>query len=79
MEEETQKALIVPTGIALSNLEQLGNCIMRLAQETRRSYSSGNFLLANEWLKAVNDKASVLDLSELEIDFDFIKHVREKK
>jgi hypothetical protein len=73
------KIKIEPHGINLANLEQLGNCIMRLAQEARRSYSSGKYELANEWLKAVNDKCYSLELPELDVDFGFIDKVRIKK
>lgn len=73
------KIKIEPHGINLANLEQLGNCITRLAQETRRSYSSGKYELANEWLKAVNDKCYSLELPELDVDFGFIDKVRIKK
>jgi hypothetical protein len=73
------KINIQPHGIALTNLEQLGNCLTRLAQETRRSYTSGQFDNAKKWLDAVNEKCCALQLPQLEIDFDFINRVRIKK
>jgi hypothetical protein len=67
---------ITPNGVGLAYLEQLGSYLMRVAQETRRSYSSGKYQLAQDWVKTANDAAYQLDLPQIKIDFDFIEKVR---
>jgi hypothetical protein len=74
MEEQT--ITIEPNGVHLAYLEQLGNHLMRVAQETRRSYSSGKFQLAQDWVKTANDAAYQLGLPQININFEFINKVR---